>query len=85
MSDETKNAEDEIRLDIAVRTIQDVMWRFEDSCEGRRSIYDLMGCLLEDLIREGVCAACMDETLNAAFDASGVDVTQHKDDDSVFH
>ena len=85
MPEETVNGADEVRLDSALQTIKDVIWRFEDACEGRRSVYDVVGCLVEELVREGVCPACIDETVKAAFDALSVDATQHKDDDSVFH
>ena len=76
---------DDVRLETSLQTIKDVLWRFEDACEGRRSVYDVLGCLVEDLIQEGVCAACINETVNLVFDAVGADPERHRDEESVYH
>lgn len=85
MSEEAQDSADEIRLESALQTIKDVIWRFEDACEGRRSVYDIMGYLVEDLVKEGVCGACIRETVQDVFDAAGIDPVKHRDDGSVYH
>ncbi len=84
--DETSQVGDDVRLEVALQTIKDVLWRFEENCEGRRGVYEVLGCLIEDLTQEGICPACISETMSAVFDAVGVDVTVHREDDeSVLH
>jgi hypothetical protein len=85
-SQDPKQIADDARLEQALQTIKDVLWRFEDNCDGRRGVYEIIGCLVEDLILEGVCAACIEETVNSVFDATGVDTVTHKgDQDSIYH
>lgn len=77
---------DEARVEFALSTIKDVLWRLEESCEGRRNVYEVLGYLLEDLIREGICPACINETMNAVFEATGADLDNHREDEgSVYH
>ncbi len=85
--DEVKSQErDDVHLEIALQTIKDVLWRYEESSEGRRSLYEVLGCLMEDLVREGICAACINDTLKDVFDAVGADLENHRDDEgSVYH
>jgi hypothetical protein len=46
----------------------------------------VIGYLLEDLVREGCCGACLSETLAAVLTELGVDPTVHAEDgDSVLH
>jgi hypothetical protein len=79
--EELKQQRDDIRCDGALQTIEDVLWRFNESCEGTLSVYDLLGFLVEDLIREGFCAACVNEALVAAFARTEADIRQHRSDD----
>ncbi|XOV86704.1 MAG: hypothetical protein ACFHX7_17250 [Pseudomonadota bacterium] len=84
--EEMKTMADDVRLEDALQTIKDILWRFEENCEGRRAVYEVLGCLVEDLTVEGVCPACIAGTMTAVFDAMGVDTKVHvEDDDSVFH
>ena len=87
MEDEKgKQERDDLRCEAAVQTIKDILWRFEESHEGTRSTYDIIGFVIEDVLKEGFCGACMNEAITAAFNSSGVDPTIHKEDDSaVFH
>ena len=64
--DELKQVRDDARCDMAVQTLKDVLWRFEETAEGTYSIYDLIGYVVEDLVKEGCCAACINESLAAA-------------------
>ena len=84
--EELRRTRDDVRCEAALQTLKDVLWRFEESSEGDRSIYDVLSYLLEDLLREGVCPACMNEMVASTFSAAGADPTQHRDDDGeVFH
>ena len=84
--DELKQVRDDARCDVAVQTLKDVLWRFEETGEGTYNLYTVIGYLLEDLVREGCCGACLSETLAAVLTELGVDSTVHAEDgDSVLH
>ena len=84
--DELKQVRDDARCDMAVQTLKDVLWRFEETGEGAYNLYTVIGYLLEDLVREGCCGACLSETLAAVLTELGVDPTVHAEDgDSVLH
>ena len=87
MEDDEKARQDrdDIRCDAALQTIRDVLWRFEESCEGTRTIYDVLAYLSEDLMRDGYCAACMRETLTGAAEAANADLSRHSEDAGVLH
>ncbi len=77
---------DDARVELALSNIKDVLWRLEESCEGRRNVYEVLGYLIEDLIREGICPACVNETMAAVFEATGADLDNHREDEgSVYH
>lgn len=81
-SDEQQRQQrDDVRCDAALQTLQDVLWRFNESNEGTLSAYDVMGFLVEDLIQSGFCPACISESVEAAFERSNADRVQHKADD----
>ncbi len=85
-TDEQKRLRDDARCEAAVQTLKDVLWRFEEMGEGTYTLYDLLGYLLEDLVREGCCPACIDETVSAAYKEVGVDPSVHRqDDEAVYH
>ncbi len=79
--EERKQQRDDIRCDASLQTIEDVLWRFNEANEGTLSVYDLLGFLIEDLIKEGFCAACVSESVIAAFTRAEADVHQHRSDD----
>ena len=84
--DELKQVRDDARCDMAVQTLKDVLWRFEETGDGTYNLYTVIGYLLEDLVREGCCGACLSETLAAVLTELGVDPTVHAEDgDSVLH
>ena len=45
------------------------------------AVYDVLGFLIEDLIKEGFCAACVNETIAAALERTGQDLTNHREGD----
>lgn len=83
--DDLKQARDDVRCEASVQTVKDVLWRFEEMCEGTHTLYDLLGYIVEDLVREGYCAACISETLTAAFKEVGADPTEHRGDGDTVH
>ena len=85
--DEHRRIRDEARCDFTLQTIKDVLWRFQEMGEGTYTLYDAIGYLVEDLVKEGCCAACIQETITGAFQHLGVDTTQHRPEegDAVFH
>ncbi|MEQ9005974.1 MAG: hypothetical protein RIE74_20665, partial [Pseudomonadales bacterium] len=81
-SDESlRQQRDDVRCDAALQTLQDVLWRFNETNEGTLSAYDVIGYLVEDLIQSGFCAACISESVEAAFERCGADRMNHKADD----
>lgn len=84
--EEIRQIADDARLETVLQTIKDVLFRFDEQCEGRYTLYDLMGYLAEDLVSEGCCAACIKESIEQAFEQAAIDTTQHRQDgDAVYH
>ena len=84
--DEIRQVRDDARCEATVQTLKDVLWRFEEASEGNYTMYDMLGFVVEDLVREGCCGACIYETLNGVLENLGVDVTVHREDgDAVLH
>jgi hypothetical protein len=79
--DEGARERDDVRCEAALQTMEDVLWRFNESNEGTLAVYDVLGFLIEDLIKEGFCAACVDETIRTALERTGQDLTRHREDD----
>jgi len=79
--DDLRQQRDDVRCDAALQTMQDVLWRFNESTEGTLSAYDVVGFLVEDLIQSGFCAACISEAVEAAFERCKADRVQHKAED----
>ena len=87
MSDEQLTQErDELRMEIAIQTTKDILLRFEEMSEGSRSVYEVLGFLLQDLINDGLCPACINAAVSNAFIQTASDTEKHKDDEeSVYH
>lgn len=89
MSDDDQdehNERDELRLEIAIQSVKDILVRFEESNEGTRSVYEVLGFALQDLINDGLCAACLNEAVTHAFTESGADLENHQEEEgSVLH
>ena len=61
---------DDVRCEATLQTLEDVLWRFNESNEGTLGVYDVLGFLVEDLVKEGFCAACVSESVIAALERS---------------
>ncbi|HEX7035252.1 MAG TPA: hypothetical protein VF210_05730 [Pseudomonadales bacterium] len=81
--EEQRQQRDDVRCDVALQTIQDVLWRFNETNEGTLTAYDVLGYLVEDLIQAGFCAACISESVEAAFERVKADRIEHKADDDA--
>jgi len=79
--EELKQQRDDLRCDAALQTIEDVLWRFNESNEGTLTAYDVIGYLVEDLVSSGFCAACIRESVDAAFKRSKADTVNHRAED----
>ena len=86
--DEQKQLRDDARCDVTVQTMKDMLWRFDEMSEGSYSLYDVLGYVVEDVIREGSCAACIHESLAAVYKDLAVDPGVHRGDgdgDAIYH
>lgn len=72
---------DGARIELALQAIKDIFWRFNEQGESDLSISDLLGCLMEELLREGFCPACMSELLQAACERTESDPAVHRGED----
>ena len=77
---------DELRMEVAIQTTKDILFRFEENSEGNRSVYEVLGFLVQDLINEGLCAACLNDVIAEAFNETGANTAIHNDEaGSTFH
>lgn len=81
--DEAVRERDDVRCEAALQTLQDVLWRFNETNEGTLAVYDVLGFLIEDLIKEGFCAACVSETMTQALERTGMDPKRHREDEGL--
>ena len=82
--DEAARERDDVRCEAALQTLQDVLWRFNESNEGTLAVYDVLAFLIEDLVKQGFCAACVSEAVGAALERTGMDLKQHREEDELF-
>ncbi len=48
--DEAARERDDVRCEAALSTLEDVLWRFNETNEGTLAVYDVLGFLVEDLV-----------------------------------
>ena len=46
--DEAARERDDVRCEAALSTLEDVLWRFNETNEGTLAVYDVLGFLVED-------------------------------------
>ena len=84
--DDLQRIADEVRIDSALSTIKDVLYRLEEASQGSVTLYDALSYLTEDLVREGSCAACLKEAVDRAFKETGANTEEHvQEGEAVFH
>lgn len=86
---------DVARAEITAKMIEDALWRFNDESEESLTVYDLVNGVVQDMIVEGLCPACLRGAIDDAFERAEVDTDTHvagdeagppkRSDDSVFH
>ena len=75
--EEARRMRDDVRSQTVVRTVEDALWRYNEEHEETLSVYDVIGMALEGLIAEGMCPACIAESVQIAFERAGVDPNEH--------
>ena len=75
--EEARRMRDDVRSQTVVRAVEDAFWRYNEEHEETLSVYDVIGMVLEGLIAEGMCPACIAESVQVAFERSGVDPAEH--------
>ena len=81
-SDSNANSDtdsEDVRCQITVQTILDVLMRFEETTAGKHSTYDVLSYVMEELVQQGFCAACLQDALQGACDSQSVDLHTHQD------
>ena len=81
-----KELRDDARCEMVIVTMKEMLIRAEEMSEGSYGFYDMLGFLFEDIIRDGGCPVCLQETLDMVVNDIGADMTRHVDDSSsVLH
>lgn len=80
--DEQRTMRDSTRAETVARLVEDAIWRFNEEHEETISVYDLLGMVVEDLLAEGMCPACLAGAVDDAFARVNADRNTHVDEDS---
>lgn len=84
MSEEKmRTVRDVARAEIISKVVQDAIWRFNDEAEEAVTVYDVVGAVVQDLMAEGLCPACMRGAIDDAFVRAEVDAETHVADDDA--
>jgi len=75
--EEGRRMRDDVRSQTVVRNVEDILWRYNEEHEETLSVYDVISMVLEGLIAEGMCPACISESVQLAFEHAGVDPNEH--------
>ena len=77
---------EDAKIETALTIVKDIFYRLEETSQGALTSYDLLSYLTEDLIREGSCAACIKDAMEAAFKQTGANTEEHQQtDEAVLH
>ncbi len=80
--DEQRTMRDSTRAETVARMVEDAVWRFNEEHEETISVYDLLGMVVEDLLAEGMCPACLGTAVDEAFERVNADRDTHVTDES---
>ena len=80
--DEQRTMRDSTRAETVARMVEDAVWRFNEEHEETISVYDLLGMVVEDLLAEGMCPACLATSVDDAFERVNADRDTHVTDES---
>ena len=79
--DEAREMRDATRAEAVAKVIGDVLWRFNEMHEEAVTVYDVISMVVEDLIVEGMCPACLANTIDMAYSNAGASRDEHVTDD----
>ena len=65
--DQAREMRDATRADAVTKVVGDVLWRFNEEHEEAITVYDVIGKVVEDLIVEGMCPACLANAIDIAY------------------
>ena len=65
--DEAREMRDATRADAVAKVVGDVLWRFNEEHEEAITVYDVIGMVVEDLIIQGMCPACLANAIDIAY------------------
>src|SRR5262245_57279243 len=66
-NEDERRMRDDVRSQTTARMVEDALWRFNEEHEDTLSVYDVLSMVVEDLVKEGMCAACINESIAEAF------------------
>ncbi|NJN50803.1 MAG: hypothetical protein HC809_02480 [Gammaproteobacteria bacterium] len=72
---------DDVRAQTVARALEDLLWRFNEEHEETLSVYDVIGAVVEGLVGEGMCPACIAESITEAYQRANADPAQHVNED----
>ena len=79
--DQAREMRDATRADAVAKVVGDVLWRFNEEHEGAITLYDVVGMVVEDLIVEGMCPACLANAIDIAYSNAKASRDVHVTDD----
>lgn len=79
--EDERRMRDDVRSQTTARMVEDALWRFNEEHEDTLSVYDVLGMVVEDLVKEGMCPACIGESIGEAFSRAGADPNVHVNED----
>jgi len=79
--EDERRMRDDVRSQTTARMVEDALWRFNEEHEDTLSVYDVLSMVVEDLVKEGMCPACINESIGEAFTRAGANPEVHVNDD----
>ncbi len=79
--DQAREMRDATRADAVAKVVGDVLWRFNEEHEEAITVYDVIGMVVEDLIVEGMCPACLASAIDIAYTNASAARDVHITDD----
>lgn len=74
---------DATRADAVAKVVGDVLWRFNEEHEEAITVYDVIGMVVEDLIVQGMCPACLASAIDTAYTNTNAARDVHITDDQA--
>ena len=81
--DQAREMRDATRADAVAKVVGDVLWRFNEEHEEAITVYDVIGMVVEDLIVEGMCPACLANAIDIAYSNASAARDVHITDDQA--